>query len=111
LKILRRDFSTIRTCLCHNKWRNSIPWRQNKGFKFRMMHHPHLIIVRMLFMDHCRIILISGILARRVSLGPSMLGVFPDGLPPITLTIGGGYYFIPPIPKKRISNVTEQFFN
>jgi len=43
--------------------------------------------------------------------GPSMLGVFPDGLPPITFTLGGGYYFIPPIPKKRISDITEQFFD
>ena len=43
--------------------------------------------------------------------GPSELGAFPDGLPPITLTLGGGYYFIPPIPKKRISDITEQFFD
>ena len=42
--------------------------------------------------------------------GPSELGVFPDGLPPVTLTLGGGYYFIPPIPRKRISDISEQFF-
>ena len=42
--------------------------------------------------------------------GPSELGVFHEGQPPITLTHGGGYYFIPPIPKKRISDISEQFF-
>jgi hypothetical protein len=42
--------------------------------------------------------------------GPSELGVYPQGQPSITKTIGGGYYFIPPIPNKRISEITEQFF-
>ena len=27
-----------------------------------------------------------------------------------TLTLGGGYYFVPPIPNKRISDIGEQFF-
>jgi len=27
-----------------------------------------------------------------------------------TLTLGGGYYFIPSIPGKRISNIGQQFF-
>ena len=29
---------------------------------------------------------------------------------PATFTLGGGYYFIPPIPHKRISELSEQFF-
>jgi hypothetical protein len=33
--------------------------------------------------------------------GPFVLSVFPDGLPPITLTLGGGYYFIPLYRKKE----------
>jgi Dyp-type peroxidase family len=43
--------------------------------------------------------------------GPSELGVYPQGEIPITVTLGGGYYFIPPIPKKKISNICEQFFD
>jgi Dyp-type peroxidase family len=43
--------------------------------------------------------------------GPTELGVFPERMPPITLTLGGGYYFIPPIPKKTISNIGNQFFD
>jgi Dyp-type peroxidase family len=43
--------------------------------------------------------------------GPSELGVFPHGLPAVTITLGGGYYFIPPIPKKKISDISEQFFD
>jgi deferrochelatase/peroxidase EfeB len=42
--------------------------------------------------------------------GPSELGVYPQGEFPITVTLGGGYYFIPPIPKKKISDIGEQFF-
>jgi Dyp-type peroxidase family len=42
--------------------------------------------------------------------GPSELGVFPRGQLSITLTLGGGYYFIPPIPNKRISEIGKQFF-
>ena len=42
--------------------------------------------------------------------GPSELGVYPHGQFPITNTLGGGYYFIPPIPNKRISDISEQFF-
>lgn len=29
---------------------------------------------------------------------------------PSIITLGGGYYFIPPIPNKRISGISEQFF-
>ena len=43
--------------------------------------------------------------------GPSELGAHPEGQYPITVTLGGGYYFIPPIPHKKISEITEQFFS
>jgi Dyp-type peroxidase family len=43
--------------------------------------------------------------------GPSENGVYQQGQFPITTTLGGGYYFIPPIPEKKISNISEQFFN
>lgn len=43
--------------------------------------------------------------------GPSELGVYPNGQVPITIALGGGYYFIPPIPGKRISGISEQFFD
>lgn len=42
--------------------------------------------------------------------GPSELGIYPEGQFPATLTIGGGYYFVPPIPNKKIMNLSEQFF-
>jgi Dyp-type peroxidase family len=42
--------------------------------------------------------------------GPSELGVYPQGERSITFTLGGGYYFIPPIPNKKISDISEQFF-
>ena len=42
--------------------------------------------------------------------GPSQLGVFPRGQAPLAKTLGGGYYFVPPIPKKKISEIGEQFF-
>jgi deferrochelatase/peroxidase EfeB len=42
--------------------------------------------------------------------GPSELGVLPEGQPQMTVTLGGGYYFIPPIPNRQISNISEQFF-
>jgi Dyp-type peroxidase family len=35
----------------------------------------------------------------------------PGGQILSTQTLGGGYYFIPPIPNKRISDLTEQFFS
>ncbi|TVP40356.1 Dyp-type peroxidase [Candidatus Nitrosocosmicus arcticus] len=34
----------------------------------------------------------------------------PGGEIPATVTLGGGYYFVPPIPDKRISDLSEQFF-
>lgn len=36
--------------------------------------------------------------------------IYSAGQIPGTITRGGGYYFIPPIPNKRISNISEQFF-
>jgi Dyp-type peroxidase family len=42
--------------------------------------------------------------------GPSELGVYIGGQLPITNTLGGGYYFIPPIPNRRILDIGEQFF-
>jgi Dyp-type peroxidase family len=43
--------------------------------------------------------------------GPSELGVYPLGQDPITTTLGGGYYFIPPIPNRNIADIGEQFFD
>lgn len=43
--------------------------------------------------------------------GPSENGVYQQGQLPITTTLGGGYYFIPPIPNKEISEISEQFFD
>lgn len=43
--------------------------------------------------------------------GPSELGVYRHGQFPITHSLGGGYYFVPPIPQKKISEITEQFFS
>jgi Dyp-type peroxidase family len=42
--------------------------------------------------------------------GPSELGVYPEGQAQVTTTLGGGYYFIPPIPNRKISDLGEQFF-
>ena len=42
--------------------------------------------------------------------GPSEIGVFPDGQFIATIPVGGGYYFIPPIPNRKISDIGEQFF-
>jgi Dyp-type peroxidase family len=42
--------------------------------------------------------------------GPSEIGIYPAGQSQITITLGGGYYFIPPIPDRKISNIGEQFF-
>jgi len=43
--------------------------------------------------------------------GPSELGVYPGGQVPITTTLGGGYYFIPPIHNKNVAEISEQFFD
>ena len=43
--------------------------------------------------------------------GPSELGIKPKGDYLATVSLGGGYYFVPPIYKKRISEMGEQFFN
>jgi len=42
--------------------------------------------------------------------GPSELGVIPTGEFLTIVPIGGGYYFMPPIPKQRIANIGQQFF-
>jgi Dyp-type peroxidase family len=43
--------------------------------------------------------------------GPSELGVTPTGDFMAIIPFGGGYYFIPPIPNKSISNIGQQFFD
>jgi Dyp-type peroxidase family len=43
--------------------------------------------------------------------GPSKLGVHPRGDFVVTITQGGGYYFIPPIPNRKISEIGQQFFH
>jgi Dyp-type peroxidase family len=42
--------------------------------------------------------------------GPSEMGVYPPGYSLASITIGGGYYFIPPIPLKKIKDIGQQFF-
>jgi Dyp-type peroxidase family len=42
--------------------------------------------------------------------GPSELGVVPTGDLIAIIPFGGGYYFIPPIPNKRIKDIGQQFF-
>jgi Dyp-type peroxidase family len=42
--------------------------------------------------------------------GPSQLGIYPRGDIVATVSLGGGYYFIPPIPNKKISEIGQQFF-
>jgi Dyp-type peroxidase family len=43
--------------------------------------------------------------------GPTELGAYPDGQFSVIRTLGGGYYFVPPIPKTGISGISEQFFS
>jgi Dyp-type peroxidase family len=43
--------------------------------------------------------------------GPSELGIEPRGEFLATVPLGGGYYFIPPIPNKKISDIGDQFFD
>jgi hypothetical protein len=43
--------------------------------------------------------------------GPSELGVVPTGDLIATMPFGGGYYFVPPIPNRRISDIGQQFFD
>jgi Dyp-type peroxidase family len=42
--------------------------------------------------------------------GPSEHGTVPTGEFLAIVPFGGGYYFVPPIPKQRISNIGQQFF-
>ncbi len=42
--------------------------------------------------------------------GPSEHGVVPKGEFLTIVPFGGGYYFIPPIPKRSIANIGQQFF-
>jgi|SRR6476660_3967230 deferrochelatase/peroxidase EfeB len=43
--------------------------------------------------------------------GPSELGVTPTGEFLAIVPLGGGYYFVPPIPDKDISSIGQQFFD
>jgi len=43
--------------------------------------------------------------------GPSELGTIPTGEFVAIESHGGGYYFVPPIPNKRISEIGQQFFD
>jgi Dyp-type peroxidase family len=43
--------------------------------------------------------------------GPSEHGVTPTGEFLATVTYGGGYYFVPPIPNKRFADIGQQFFD
>jgi hypothetical protein len=42
--------------------------------------------------------------------GPSELGAYPTGQFLAIIPMGGGYYFVPPIPNKRIKDIGQQFF-
>jgi Dyp-type peroxidase family len=42
--------------------------------------------------------------------GPSELGAIPTGQFLTIIPFGGGYYFVPPIPNRSISNIGQQFF-
>jgi Dyp-type peroxidase family len=43
--------------------------------------------------------------------GPSKLGINPSGEFLATVTLGGGYYFIPAIPNKNLTELAQQFFD
>lgn len=42
--------------------------------------------------------------------GPSELGVSPTGQFLAVIPMGGGYYYVPPIPNKNVGEVGQQFF-
>jgi hypothetical protein len=42
--------------------------------------------------------------------GPSEHGIIPFGQFLATVTLGGGYYFVPPIPNRNIAEIGQQFF-
>ena len=42
--------------------------------------------------------------------GPSEHGTIPTGEFIAIVPFGGGYYFVPPIPKQKISDIGQQFF-
>jgi Dyp-type peroxidase family len=42
--------------------------------------------------------------------GPSELGVNPTGQFLAIIPMGGGYYFVPPIPNKSVKDIGQQFF-
>jgi len=42
--------------------------------------------------------------------GPSELGVNPTGQFLAIVLLGGGYYFVPPIPNKSMKDIGQQFF-
>jgi Dyp-type peroxidase family len=43
--------------------------------------------------------------------GPSKLGVNPAGEYHATVALGGGYYYVPPIPNKKLEDIAEQFLD
>lgn len=43
--------------------------------------------------------------------GPSELGVVPTGEFLAIVPLGGGYYFVPPIPNQKLADIGEQFFD
>jgi Dyp-type peroxidase family len=43
--------------------------------------------------------------------GPSLNGVNVDGEQVSTVALGGGYYFVPPIPDQNIAEIGQQFFS
>jgi hypothetical protein len=43
--------------------------------------------------------------------GPLENGVITTGQFLATVTLGGSYYFVPPIPNKNIANIGQQFFD
>ena len=43
--------------------------------------------------------------------GPSELGVIPTGQFLAIIPLGGGYYYVPPIPNKSVKNIEQLFFD
>jgi Dyp-type peroxidase family len=43
--------------------------------------------------------------------GPSANGVTPTGEMISTVALGGGYYFVPPIPNRNLAEIGQQFFS
>lgn len=79
-------------------------------FKYKIPNRKDIVEV-----DHKKTIIQDGVNPRLVS-DKSMetesihQNKYSYGQIPGTLPLGGGYYFIPPIPNKRVSEISEQFF-